>query len=549
MPTITLNKTVFEKLVGKKLPLEQLKDRISMLGTDLEKIEGDEIHVEIFPNRPDMLSEAGFARAFSSFIGVKKGLRKYSIKKSNYLVIIDSSVEGIRPYTACAVVKSIQFDAEKIRQIIQIQEKLHVTYGRNRKKAAIGIYPLDKITFPVTFKADKPDRIKFLPLEAAQSMSATQIIEEHKAGKEYGHLLAGFPRYPYFIDAQQEILSMPPIINSHHTGRVTEETKGVFIECSGFDFEVLSRCLTMIATALADMGGELYSVELDYGKKKRITPNITPTTMKLDFDYINQRLGLNLTVKEIVKYLERMGYGYEKNMVLIPSYRADILHQVDLIEDIAIAYGYENFKEEIPRAGTIGQEAPLESFARKVREVLVGLRLLEVKNYHLMMKEELTVKMNSASGGIALKNAVGDYNHLRNSIIPSLLKTLAENQHQEYPLNLFEMGRVFEEGKNTETGVKEIDKLAIALCHEKVDFTEIRQVADVLISSLGLTLAVKEMTHPSFISGRVGEILVDKKKIGISGEIHPAVLTNWKITTPVAVLELDVEKMWELVNK
>ena len=134
MPTITLNKTVFEKLVGKKLPLEQLKDRISMLGTDLEKIEGDEIHVEIFPNRPDMLSEAGFARAFSSFIGVKKGLRKYSIKKSNYLVIIDSSVEGIRPYTACAVVKSIQFDAEKIRQIIQIQEKLHVTYGRNRSR-------------------------------------------------------------------------------------------------------------------------------------------------------------------------------------------------------------------------------------------------------------------------------------------------------------------------------------------------------------------------------------------------------------------------------
>lgn len=154
MPTITLNKKEFEQLVGKELPLEELKDRISMLGTDLEDIKGNEIIVEIFPNRPDLLSEQGFARAFSSFIGVKTGLHKYTPKESNQKVIIDSSVKGIRPYTACAIVKGLQFDEENLRQVIQIQEKLHVTYGRNRKKAAIGIYPIEKITFPITYKAD-----------------------------------------------------------------------------------------------------------------------------------------------------------------------------------------------------------------------------------------------------------------------------------------------------------------------------------------------------------------------------------------------------------
>ena len=132
MPTITLNKKVFEKLVGKKLPPEQLKERISFLGTDLEKIDGDNIIVEIFPNRPDMLSEQGFARAFSSFIGKRLGLKKYVAKKSDYKVKIDRSVNGIRPYTACAVVKGIKFDNERIKEVIQIQEKLHVTYGRNR---------------------------------------------------------------------------------------------------------------------------------------------------------------------------------------------------------------------------------------------------------------------------------------------------------------------------------------------------------------------------------------------------------------------------------
>src|SRR3989338_258157 len=189
MPTITLNKKVFEELVGKKLPLEQLKDRISMLGTDLEKIEGNEIVVEIFPNRPDMLSEPGFARAFSSFIGVKTGLRQYEVKDSGQKVIIESSVKDVRPYTACAIVKNMNLDDEKIQEIIHIQEKLHLTYGRNRKKAAIGIYPLEKITFPITFRAEKPDKLSFIPLGAIRPLTGLQILSQHPAGREYGHLL------------------------------------------------------------------------------------------------------------------------------------------------------------------------------------------------------------------------------------------------------------------------------------------------------------------------------------------------------------------------
>src|SRR3989338_5599976 len=163
MPTITLNKTVLEKLIGKKLPLEQLKDRISMLGTDLEKIEGDEIHVEIFPNRPDLLSEQGFARAFSSFIGIKTGLREYKIKSSNYKVIVDRSVT-MRPYTACAVVKNIIFNDERIKEIMQMQEKLATTHGRKRKKSCYGLYPLQKINFPITYGAKDPRTVKFRPL-------------------------------------------------------------------------------------------------------------------------------------------------------------------------------------------------------------------------------------------------------------------------------------------------------------------------------------------------------------------------------------------------
>lgn len=551
MPSITLNKKVFEQLVGKELPLEELKDRISMLGTDLEDVRGNEILVEVFPNRPDMLSEQGFARAFSSFIGVKTGLRKYVVKESkdsNHKVIIDPSVKEIRPYTTCAIVKGLHFDEETLKQIIQIQEKLHITYGRKRKKAAIGIYPLDKITFPVTYKADTPNKIKFKPLEAHREMTASEILEEHKAGKEYAHLLQGLTKYPFFIDAKHEILSMPPVINSDKTGRVTDKTKDVFVECSGFDFQVLSTCLNMIVTALADMGGEIYSVKLEYPEGAKVTPNLTPTKMKLDLAYINNRLGLSLTEKEAVKLLEKMGYGFEAGQVLIPAYRADILHQVDLGEDIAIAYGYEHFQEEIPNVATIGEEDAFEKFSRKVRELLVGLQLLEVKNFHLTTKEDLTTKVNLTVEPISLKNAIGDHNHLRNSIMPSLLKTLAENQHHEYPQNIFELGRIFVPW-DTETGILEPEHLAVMLCHDKTDFTEIRQTAEVLLRAVGLECSVKESEHPPFISGRSGDILIDGKKIGVIGEVHPQVLANWSITMPVVAFELNMNRLFELAWK
>src|SRR3989338_1913450 len=213
MPTITLNKAVFEQLVGKKLPLDELKDRISMLGTDLENIEGDEIHVEIFPNRPDMLSEQGFARAFSSFIGVKTGLRKYAVQKSGLQVIVDPSVT-MRPYTACAVVKNITFTDERIRELMQVQEKLATTHGRNRKKSAYGIYPLHTITFPIRYIAKEPAQMHFRPLGFELTIPASQVVELHSKGKEYKHLTEGWKKFPFFIDAKGNVLSMLPFTNS-----------------------------------------------------------------------------------------------------------------------------------------------------------------------------------------------------------------------------------------------------------------------------------------------------------------------------------------------
>jgi len=547
MPTITLNKKTLERAIGRKLVDQELKDRISMLGTDLESVTPEEITVEIFPNRPDLLSEQGFARAFSSFIGAKPGLRKYQVHQTTDRVIIEPSVTNIRPYTACAVIKNLKFDQQKIKEIIQIQEKLHITYGRNRKKCAIGIYPLEKIKFPIRYLAEDPNKIKFQPLESDREMTGLQILSQHKAGHEFAHLLEGLEKFPIFIDANDQILSMPPVINSDLTGKISEQTQNVFIECSGFDYQVLRKCLNIIVAALADMGGEIYSLELHYPRKTFLSPNLEPEPMKINLSYVNQILGLELEEKDLKKYLEAMGYGYENKKAFIPAYRADILHPIDLVEDIAIAYGYENFKPEIPRVATIGQEDSFEKFLNQVRNLLIGFKLQETKSYHLMTQEELNQKMNLDYPPIPLKNALGDYNHLRNWLIPSSLKVLSENQHHDYPQNIFEIGTVFLPDDQQETKVKEYQRVSIILCHEKTDFTEIKQILDAFFQALNLGYQIEETQHPSFIEGRVGRISVKDKKLAYIGELSPEVLSNWGLTMPIAALEINLTELFQLL--
>ncbi len=550
MPTININKHVFEKIVGKKLPIEKLKDRISMLGTDLEEVNEKEIIVEIFPNRPDLLSVQGFARAFSSFIGIKTGLRQYEVEKSNEKMIVDKSVADVRPYTACAIVKNMHFDDEKIKEVIDIQEKLHITYGRNRKKVAIGIYPFEKIKTPIKFMAQEPEKIIFQPLEFPRKLNALQILKQHPAGKDYGYLLEGKKKFPVFRDANNEVLSVPPIINSHKTGKINERTKDVFIECSGFDFNIMKKCLNMIVTALHEMHGKVCSMELIYGNKKFITPDLTPEEMKVDIDYINKLLGLNLKENEIKKLFERMGYSYRNKKVLIPAYRADIIHQADLAEDIAIAYGYENFKASIPHVATIAQEDKFEIFKNKISNLLVGLDLIETSTYNLTNKELQCKRMNTNAPLIELANSISsDYNVLRSWVLPSLMEILSNNKHHEYPQKIFTIGAIFKKNENFDTNIEENERLAVAIASEKTDYTEIRQIMDYLFRSLGLKYEITEIEHNSFIEGRVGRVIVNGKKIAYIGEINPLVITNWELEMPVTAFELNLTELYGIMKK
>ncbi|MEM4215438.1 MAG: phenylalanine--tRNA ligase subunit beta [Candidatus Pacearchaeota archaeon] len=540
MALVKFSRKEFEKHI--KID-KKIEEKIAMFGTPIEYVNDEEIAIEIFPNRPDLLSLQGYIRAFLTFIGKKKKL-EYKVNKpeKNYEIKISHSVSGIRPYTACAIVKNLKFDNEKIKEIIDVQEKIHSTLGRNRKKIAIGIYPLEKIKLPIKFEARNPKDIKFVPLESDKEMNGFEILKEHPTGREYGYLLQNYKKYPVFVDSAGEILSMPPIINSEKTGKVTEETKDVFIECSGFDFNLLKKTLNILVTMLADMGGEIYQMKLDYGFRKEFTPNLEYEKIKIDLNAINRLLGLQLNERQLKELLSKMGYRYDGGEVYVPPWRVDILHEVDIAEDVAIAYGYDKFQPEIPEISTIGKEDEKERLKRKVAELLIGINFLEISSYHLLTKEDL--KKQEKKEIIEIEKSKTDYCFLRSNLLNSALKILSENVDAEYPQRLFEIGIVFEKNDKKETGIEEKEKLCIVITPG--NFTDIKQVLEYLGKMLNCKISLKETIAQYFIEGRVGKIFIDEKECGVIGEIHPSVLKAWHLKMPVAALEVDFDC---LINK
>lgn len=536
MASIKFSRKEFEEHI--KLTRE-VEEKISLMGTHLESLTDTEIEIEVMPNRPDLLSLQGFIRAFKAYLDKEPGLKKYKIKKSDKKLIVDKSLPPQWPYAYACCIRGITFDDAKIKQIIDMQEKLGTTLLRKRKKGGIGIYPLNKIHFPVRFLGMHPDKIKFRPLEYPEAITGRQILSKHPTGREYAKICGSWDTFPVFIDAKDNIMSMPPIINSQDMGKIDETTTDIFLEATGTDSSVLLKAINIIATALAESGGTIEEIECKQQKGKSVQiPDLSPETMKLSLEHTNKLLGLELKEKDLEKLLPRMGYDYKNGTVKVPAWRTDILHEVDLIEDVAIAYGYNNLIPEIPNIATIGEESHLSQIQKKIADILTGLSLLEVSSYHLIKENELFSKDEK----IELENSKTEYKLLRPSLLIPALRILSENKDNEYPQKIFEIGTVFSKNEKSETGIVESQHLIIA--SSPANFTELKQILDYLLKMLNTPYTLKESSAEGFIEGRTASIVVNNENIGNFGELHPETLRAWNIKMPVVALEISLDSFY-----
>lgn len=550
MPTIEVSHNDLCRMIGKNIPISKLKEEgILFAKGEIDEVNGDTLKVDIKDtNRPDLWSTEGIAREIRGRY-VSGGLPRYMAKDSGIVVKVDRKLKKIRPYTVCAVVKNLKIDEHSLSQLIQLQEKVSMTFGRHRKEIAIGVYDLNKIRPPIKFTTVRPDGVRFVPLDFSKPLTPRQILKEHPKGREFGHLLENLKEYPIFIDSSGQVLSIPPIINSDHTGKVTSQTMDVFMECSGFNMKFLKPALNVMVSALADRGGSIETVKIVYPERRIETPDLKPGSFEINLDYLNKVSGLSLTVEKACRLLNRARYEAKASgkriKVLYPAYRQDIMHQRDVIEDAIISYGYNSIEPVIPTLFTKGNQKPIERFSEKVSELLTGLGLQEILSYMLTNKKHLFDNMNLKEGRVVeIENIVSaNWSVFRSWLLPSLLEFLSKNKHVEYPQKVYEIGDVVNLDSRGETGTRDTRKLAVALTENEVGYEEISSVLDSLMRGMGIGYTLKKTDHSSFIRGRAAEIAIRGRNAGIIGEINPLVLEKWQLEKPVVAFELDLEKL------
>jgi phenylalanyl-tRNA synthetase beta chain len=518
-----------------------LRQRLPLLGIECEA-DGSQLKLEVPHNRPDLLSVEGIARALKGFLGIETGLPRYRMRKPKVSVRVDRSTKKVRPYIACGVVRNVQMSDEAVASLMQIQEKLHIIYCRKRRKASIGVYDLDRLRPPIQYTTVHPEQIRFVPLEFSEMMTPAEILKRHPKGLEYAHLLSGVPRYPLLLDSNGVVLSLPPIVNSEDT-KVTPATKNLFVDVTGTDRRVVESALSILMTSLAERGFVLEGVWMQSGDKRWITPQLAPTKKILRVDEVNRTIGLGLNARQVAKLAKKMRHGVARITaksveLLVPVYRVDILHEIDLIEDIAIAYGYDRLEPTVPPVSTIGRMADIEKVSAKIRVIMVGLGFTEVMTYSLINRQRAEL-----FGGdlVELANPISEeYAVVRNSLIPSLLEAVFKNQHHPTPQRFFEVGDVAVVDEEYETRARTVRRVAGAIVGKGSTFTNVRSVAEAVIRELGIEHETRPLEERAFIPGRAVLFMHKDKTIGKAGEIHPEVLEFFRIENPVAVFELDL---------
>jgi phenylalanyl-tRNA synthetase beta chain len=550
MVSIKASYTKMQEFLGKKLSLDELEDLLSFAKTEIDAYvkEEDMLVLDIkTSNRPDLWCAEGMIREIKGILEIAKGIPTYEVKESGYTVKVDSALASTRPYIACAIAKKINLDDFYIKQLMQHSEKIDNSYGRKRKRSSIGMYNLSMIQSPVLYETAEESH-KFTPLGHEEEMTLDKILDEHEKGLEFGQIVKDYGVYPILLSADGMTLSLPPVINSNDVGRITEDTKECLIEVTGTNFETVNVVLNILCQTMADHGADIYSVVIEYPqeihKEHVITPILELESIVVDLDIIEKYLDVEITVKKAIELMQKRRFECEelannKVKVIIPPYRKDILHWVDIAEEIAIALDYNKIGPTKWTVLTTGGLLPETESENIVREILVGAYGIELVTNILTDPDNLTVKVNlDKLELVKIQNPVSQtYSALRNQIYPNLINVISKNTHEPYPQMIFEVGEVVKMDKNdvwTQTNA------AFCIADSDASFEDAHKRIHQLMKLLNTDYTIESLEHPSFTKGRCGKIIVNGKECGLIGEIHPNVLEKNQIWVSTVCFEIEL---------
>jgi phenylalanyl-tRNA synthetase beta chain len=521
-------------------------DRLPYIGLDIESVDKGSVRVEYSPNRPDFGTDFGVARALRGLLGKEVGLPVYRASPSGLAVKVDGRLSSVRPFIACATATGVKFDDEDIRQVISLQEDLHNGLGRKRRVIAIGLHDLDAVSGPLRYIA-VPPTFSFTPLDSKQNLTLTEILEKTEQGRLYGSVLKGARFFPIILDSKDTVLSFPPIINGSAT-KVSTKTRRLFIDITGTDRVICEDVLAILVTTLAEAGAKIGSVAIRYRGGVKTTPDLKERELGLDLGLVERTLSLGLTRSQVVDSLRRSRLGVRGSRVLAPRYRIDLLHPVDVAEEVALGYGVDRIGPLYPASKQPGSFNAVEEFLDRTSTVMAGEGMTELMTFELVDERTLYDNFGRPSGS---KVAVHDprtqeHSILRDSLLPSLSAALSGNVKEDYPQRVFEIGRVY---ARVGEGVDESWNLGCLIAHAQSSYTEAKMYLEAAIGALvGKEVLTKPLTHWAFSEGRAASVSVDGTTVGAVGELKPEALAAFGLTVPVSGFEVNLSLVLKLLK-
>lgn len=588
MPTIPVDKADLYKLLGREYTTEEFDELCFDFGLELDEdttdeCQGDErpqLKIEIPANRYDMLCIEGIAQALNEFLG-RKEAPEYTFKPATpeITMTIDKATQQIRPYAASAILRNVQFTERSYASFIALQDKLHTNLCRNRTLVAIGTHDLDTLTPPFTYEALAPKDIKFIPLNQTVELDGNQLMEFYEKDKNLGkylHIVRDSPVYPVIYDSERNVCSLPPIINSNHS-KISLNTKNVFIEVTGTDrtkTEIVINQMVAMFAGYCDVPFQIEPVKIisEHNGEDRITPNTSSRVSEAEISYINSCLGLDYTGDEISKLLKKMSLKAKQSAsnkdlieVEIPITRSDILHQCDIMEDAAIAYGFNNLAKTKPKSESlVACPLPINKVSDILRLASAQSGFSEAMPLTLSSHDEnfkflRTVDDNTTA--VKLENPkTSEYQVVRTTLLPGILKTIRENRKHSLPIRIFESGDIVLKDPSLERGAFNQRHWAAIYAGKTSGFELVQGLLGKIMQTLrtpwienplenkarGYWIE-EDKQNPTFFPGRGAKVFFRATEggadqhIGAIGVLHPEVMNSFEIPYAASSVEINAE--------
>ena len=577
MPTVEVHPDELRRLTGHdEKDEDELKADLFALGLEFEgETEEGAFELEFAPDRLDRLSVEGVARSLRYQYGDDRGVYVPSTNDPDWTFVVDEAVPDQRPYVTGAIVRSVNLDEEALQSLIQLQEKLHATMGRDRAKGAIGIHDLtmlkgaaatdDAGEQSIRYTGVEPDGDTFVPLDADEEMTPGEVLERHPVGDKYADLVADYGRMPAIYD-DVGLFSFPPVINGRRT-EVTTDSRDLLVEMTGTDQWTIDHMLNIVCYALAARGATIEEVTVEYPEGEHypmgelVRPDFEVDEKIVTHERIERIIGIDLAVEDVVDLAgrsgleaepEEFGEGQVEYRVSIPPYRVDVLHPLDVIDDLGRAYGFNELEPRYPDVSTVGGRHERSRLERAVRETLVGLGFQDLLNFYLISEATNFDRMGVAPDDTVVGSGEPatitepyseEYEVVRTWALPSLMLVLENNTHRTYPQDVAEIGLAAWLDGSENTGVAEHRTVAAALARTDASYEDAKARLQSLARYFEVDLETPPTEHPTFVEGRVADVVIDGEPVGVIGEIHPGVLVEFDLELPVAVFEFRLDAL------